>query len=61
MAPVLWVLAVLSTITVVHRIAYTYQMTRNMGPVRDTNPIALKGQTNDPATDLHSAPNASHI
>jgi CDP-diacylglycerol--glycerol-3-phosphate 3-phosphatidyltransferase len=28
MAPVLWVLAVLSTITVVHRIAYTYQQTR---------------------------------
>ncbi len=30
MAPVLWVLAVLSTITVIHRIAYTYEMTRNM-------------------------------
>ncbi len=28
MAPVLWVLAVLSTITIVHRIAYTYQQTR---------------------------------
>jgi CDP-diacylglycerol---glycerol-3-phosphate 3-phosphatidyltransferase len=28
MAPVLWVLAVLSTTTVVHRIAYTYQQTR---------------------------------
>ena len=28
MAPVLWVLAVLSTITVIHRITYTYQMTR---------------------------------
>ena len=28
MAPVLWVLAVLSTITVVHRIIYTYQQTR---------------------------------
>src|SRR5206468_1138117 len=28
MAPALWVLAVLSTITVVHRIAYTYQQTR---------------------------------
>jgi CDP-diacylglycerol--glycerol-3-phosphate 3-phosphatidyltransferase len=27
MAPVLWVLAVLSTITVVHRIIYTYQQT----------------------------------
>ncbi len=29
MAPVLWVLAVLSTITVIHRIAYTYQNTRS--------------------------------
>ena len=28
MAPVLWVLAVLSTITIVHRIVYTYQQTR---------------------------------
>jgi CDP-diacylglycerol--glycerol-3-phosphate 3-phosphatidyltransferase len=28
MAPVLWVLAVLSNITVVHRIIYTYQETR---------------------------------
>ena len=28
MAPVLWVLAVISTLTVVHRIRYTWQMTR---------------------------------
>jgi CDP-diacylglycerol--glycerol-3-phosphate 3-phosphatidyltransferase len=28
MAPVLWVLAVLSTITIIHRIVYTYQQTR---------------------------------
>ena len=28
MAPVLWVLAVLSTITIIHRISYTYQQTR---------------------------------
>jgi CDP-diacylglycerol--glycerol-3-phosphate 3-phosphatidyltransferase len=27
MAPALWVLAVLSTITVIHRIYYTYQQT----------------------------------
>ncbi|MGC9291782.1 MAG: CDP-alcohol phosphatidyltransferase family protein [Acidobacteriaceae bacterium] len=32
MAPVLWVLAVLSTITVIHRITYTYQNTRNLPP-----------------------------
>lgn len=28
MAPVLWVLAVLSTLTIIHRIIYTYQQTR---------------------------------
>jgi CDP-diacylglycerol--glycerol-3-phosphate 3-phosphatidyltransferase len=28
MAPVLWILAVLSTITIIHRIVYTYQQTR---------------------------------
>lgn len=34
MAPVLWVLAVLSTITVIHRIRYTYEQTRRLAPVR---------------------------
>ncbi len=35
MAPVLWVLAVLSTVTVIHRILYTYQQTEGMRvPVR---------------------------
>jgi CDP-diacylglycerol--glycerol-3-phosphate 3-phosphatidyltransferase len=33
MAPVLWVLAVLSTVTVIHRIAYTYEMTKKMRTV----------------------------
>ena len=33
MAPVLWVLAVLSTITVTHRIVYTYQRTKEMAPL----------------------------
>jgi CDP-diacylglycerol--glycerol-3-phosphate 3-phosphatidyltransferase len=33
MAPVLWVLAVLSTITVAHRIIYTYQNTKHLKPV----------------------------
>jgi len=32
MAPVLWVLAVLSTITVAHRITYTYQNTKHLTP-----------------------------
>ena len=30
MAPVLWVIAVLSTITVIHRVTYTWQRTRGM-------------------------------
>jgi CDP-diacylglycerol--glycerol-3-phosphate 3-phosphatidyltransferase len=37
MAPVLWVLAVLSNITVIHRITYTFQETR------DLDHLALKG------------------
>jgi CDP-diacylglycerol---glycerol-3-phosphate 3-phosphatidyltransferase len=41
MAPVLWVLAVLSTVTVVHRIRYTYVMTRDMEPVRVPEPAKV--------------------
>ena len=33
MAPVLWVLASLSTITVVHRIQYTYSKTKHLAPI----------------------------
>jgi CDP-diacylglycerol--glycerol-3-phosphate 3-phosphatidyltransferase len=33
MAPVLWVLAALSTITVAHRIVYTYQNTKHLVPL----------------------------
>jgi CDP-diacylglycerol---glycerol-3-phosphate 3-phosphatidyltransferase len=33
MAPVLWILAVLSTITVIHRIQHTYQNTKHLGPI----------------------------
>jgi CDP-diacylglycerol--glycerol-3-phosphate 3-phosphatidyltransferase len=33
MAPVLWVLAVLSTITVIHRVTYTYQNTKFLAPL----------------------------
>ena len=33
MAPVLWILAALSTITVAHRIVYTYQNTKQMKPL----------------------------
>jgi len=35
MAPVLWVLAVLSTITVIHRISYTYQRTKSMAAAHE--------------------------
>ncbi len=34
MAPVLWVLAVLSTVTVIHRIRYTYQQTHHLASAR---------------------------
>ena len=34
MAPVLWVIAVLSTITVIHRIVYTWQRTQGNGRAR---------------------------
>ena len=33
MAPVLRVLAVLSTITVIHRVVYTYQNTKHLAPI----------------------------
>jgi len=33
MAPALWVLAALSTITVAHRIVYTYQNTKHLAPL----------------------------
>ena len=33
MAPVLWVLAVLSTITVIHRVTYTYSNTKHLAPL----------------------------
>jgi CDP-diacylglycerol---glycerol-3-phosphate 3-phosphatidyltransferase len=55
MAPVLWVLAVLSTITVIHRIRYTYQ---------NTKPVPMERQALEaipiPArpTDFRTAPRA---
>jgi phosphatidylglycerophosphate synthase len=51
MAPVLWVLAVLSTITVIHRILFTYQRTRQLeapqrerasAPSAPAEPLAAK-------------------
>jgi CDP-diacylglycerol--glycerol-3-phosphate 3-phosphatidyltransferase len=63
MAPVLWILAVISTITVVHRILYTYQQTRHLAPVPEVQhilqtvpePVTLREK--DPGRDL-PAPNA---
>jgi CDP-diacylglycerol---glycerol-3-phosphate 3-phosphatidyltransferase len=54
MAPVLWVLAVLSTITVIHRISYTYQRTKQPLPVRNPVPGAAGSAARTP--ELHSAP-----
>jgi len=59
MAPVLWVLAVLSTITVIHRIRYTYNQTRGLAPVRNTDPIALGATTREDAPNFPSAGNAA--
>ncbi len=58
MAPVLWVLALISTITVVHRISYTYQQTKGLAPVQETKPIGFRTPTSEAAAavDLHSAP-----
>jgi CDP-diacylglycerol---glycerol-3-phosphate 3-phosphatidyltransferase len=60
MAPVLWVLAVLSTITVIHRITYTYQKTKHLAPVRETTPIVLRsGHSDQPET--HKLPTAPSL
>jgi len=55
MAPVLWVLAVLSTITVIHRISYTYQRTKPVlreAAAPETAPAAAR------TPELHTAPRA---
>ena len=63
MAPVLWVLAVLSTITVIHRIRYTYQMTKDLAPVRDA--VVFQSVTAEPGRqsrpDLPPAPSAPRV
>ncbi|MGA9242898.1 MAG: CDP-alcohol phosphatidyltransferase family protein [Silvibacterium sp.] len=55
MAPVLWVLAVLSTITVIHRIRYTWQMTKHLAPIRDAEPNALRNIPPQTRPDLPPA------
>ncbi len=53
MAPVLWVLAVISTVTVVHRILYTYQQTRHLAPIREAQvlPIPLREPQPQPRSE----------
>jgi CDP-diacylglycerol---glycerol-3-phosphate 3-phosphatidyltransferase len=59
MAPVLWVLAIISTITVIHRITYTYQQTRHLAPIkakgadpaRETIPSAVTAQEMKPVSN----------
>ncbi|HEX4039983.1 MAG TPA: CDP-alcohol phosphatidyltransferase family protein [Acidobacteriaceae bacterium] len=62
MAPVLWILAVISTITVVHRILYTYQQTRHLAPVLEVRHIVQTAPLPQPvAVDARRdlpAPNA---
>jgi CDP-diacylglycerol---glycerol-3-phosphate 3-phosphatidyltransferase len=71
MAPVLWVLAVLSTVTVIHRVRYTYQMTKHLAPVRTVSVVPKLSDAENPAArlqprtdalndrkDLRSAPQA---
>jgi CDP-diacylglycerol--glycerol-3-phosphate 3-phosphatidyltransferase len=53
MAPVLWVLAVLSTITIIHRIAYTYRQTQILdakaaaAAVTEAQPAAAAAMSDD--------------
>ena len=50
MAPCLWVIAVFSNITVIHRIVYTYRQTKGMGAPQPVQmPVATMGQPNGPA------------
>jgi CDP-diacylglycerol--glycerol-3-phosphate 3-phosphatidyltransferase len=59
MAPVLWVLAILSTITVIHRIRYTYLQTRGMAPVSSTEPIVMANAAREASPNFPAAVNAA--
>jgi len=58
MAPVLWILAVLSTITVIHRIRFTYQMTKHLAPIRPAVAAPARTQQPSAAPTFTSSPNA---
>jgi CDP-diacylglycerol--glycerol-3-phosphate 3-phosphatidyltransferase len=66
MAPVLWVLAVLSTVTVIHRISYTYQMTKGMklalAPSRSKSASAARAVDPQPlAAELRAASTSPRV
>lgn len=48
MAPVLWVLAVISTLTVIHRIRYTWLQTRYVPPLREAQVQAVAAREHEP-------------
>jgi CDP-diacylglycerol--glycerol-3-phosphate 3-phosphatidyltransferase len=57
MAPVLWVLAVLSTITVIHRVIYTYQETHILDAKAAAEAAAAQPQVvATPEAGKHPAP-----
>ncbi|MGA3213391.1 MAG: CDP-alcohol phosphatidyltransferase family protein, partial [Terriglobales bacterium] len=41
MGPVLWVIAILSNITVVHRIVYTWRQTKDLRPLQEEHPLEI--------------------
>lgn len=49
MAPVLWVLAALSTLTVIHRIRYTYDQTKHFAPLKAGEPMPSPNRAPEPA------------
>jgi CDP-diacylglycerol--glycerol-3-phosphate 3-phosphatidyltransferase len=53
MAPVLWIAAVISTITVIHRIAYTYQQSTILQAAVTNNSLA-KSSSQSATTETSS-------
>ncbi|MCY3756305.1 MAG: CDP-alcohol phosphatidyltransferase family protein [Acidobacteria bacterium] len=58
MAPVLWVMAVLSNLTVIHRIVYTWKQASRKSPVEQTAPSP--GSDTAPPKPHQSAPQSLH-
>lgn len=55
MAPVLWVLAVLATITVIHRVRHTYLQTRHLPPIAAPTRSAGEAASAQPVASSHGA------